>query len=159
MKSSVPCRPFETQLRLDFPMNLGVRSPTDLLYVTFNQEYRWLRAAPCEGRADPGRTQLHRRRHARRVPDIQLRPVRPLLCQMSVAVLRFSARGADARADDGGIGIVEMLFTTSLVALVGGGDQPAFSPRKLVLINTKVRWVVYKRWGGYELTVSDRAIE
>ncbi|KAG1191416.1 hypothetical protein G6F36_002355 [Rhizopus arrhizus] len=37
----------------------------------------------------------------------------------------------------GGIGIVEMLFCTSLVALVGGGETPAFSPRQLQIINTK----------------------
>ena len=39
---------------------------------------------------------------------------------------------------DGGIGIVEMLFCTSLVALVGAGEQPAFSPRRLQIMNTKV---------------------
>ncbi|KAI8813501.1 WD40-repeat-containing domain protein [Cladochytrium replicatum] len=38
---------------------------------------------------------------------------------------------------DGGIGIVEMLFCTSLVALVGAGEQAAFSPRRLQIINTK----------------------
>ncbi|OZJ06879.1 hypothetical protein BZG36_00230 [Bifiguratus adelaidae] len=38
---------------------------------------------------------------------------------------------------DGGIGIVEMLFCTSLVALVGAGEQPAFSPRRLQIVNTK----------------------
>ncbi|KAH6576895.1 hypothetical protein BASA62_001144 [Batrachochytrium salamandrivorans] len=38
---------------------------------------------------------------------------------------------------DGGIGIVEMLFCTSLVALVGAGEQPTFSPRRLQIINTK----------------------
>lgn len=40
--------------------------------------------------------------------------------------------------ESGGIGIVEMLFCTSLVALVGGGETPAFSPRQLQIINTKV---------------------
>ncbi|KAI7869749.1 WD40-repeat-containing domain protein [Spinellus fusiger] len=38
---------------------------------------------------------------------------------------------------EGGTGIVEMLFCTSLVALVGAGEQPAFSPRHLQIINTK----------------------
>eukprot|EP00842_Homolaphlyctis_polyrhiza_P006559 jgi/Hompol1/6904/HPOL_002771-RA len=38
---------------------------------------------------------------------------------------------------DGGIGIAEMLFCTSLVALVGAGEQPTFSPRRLQIINTK----------------------
>lgn len=41
-------------------------------------------------------------------------------------------------ADDG-TGIVEMLFCTSLVALVGAGEHPAFSPRQLQIINTKVK--------------------
>ncbi|KAG2222083.1 hypothetical protein INT45_007969 [Circinella minor] len=38
---------------------------------------------------------------------------------------------------DDGTGIVEMLFCTSLVALVGAGEQPTFSPRHLQIINTK----------------------
>ncbi|BFZ62573.1 autophagy protein [Saitoella coloradoensis] len=38
---------------------------------------------------------------------------------------------------DGGIGIVEMLFCTSLVALVGLGDSPTHSPRRLTIVNTK----------------------
>jgi autophagy-related protein 18 len=35
-----------------------------------------------------------------------------------------------------------MLFSTSLVALVGGGDQPSSSPRKLQLVNTKRNSVI-----------------
>ena len=42
--------------------------------------------------------------------------------------------------DDSAKGIVEMLFCTSLVALVGVADQPQSSPRKLQIVNTKVRW-------------------
>ena len=42
------------------------------------------------------------------------------------------------RADDGARGIVEMLFCTSLIALVGAADQPHSSPRKLQIVNTKV---------------------
>ncbi|KJE95663.1 WD repeat domain phosphoinositide-interacting protein 2 [Capsaspora owczarzaki ATCC 30864] len=38
---------------------------------------------------------------------------------------------------EGGTGIVEMLFCTSLVALVGAGAHPAFSPRRLQIANTK----------------------
>ncbi|ONH65301.1 Autophagy-related protein 18 [Cyberlindnera fabianii] len=38
---------------------------------------------------------------------------------------------------DGGIGIVEMLFSTSLIAIAGIGDQPSMSPRRLKIINTK----------------------
>jgi autophagy-related protein 18 len=37
----------------------------------------------------------------------------------------------------GGRSIVEMLFCTSLVALVGLGDQPDLSPRRLQIVNTK----------------------
>jgi hypothetical protein len=40
--------------------------------------------------------------------------------------------------DDGARGIVEMLFCTSLIVLVGGADQPHSSPRKLQIMNTKV---------------------
>eukprot|EP01137_Pigoraptor_chileana_P021947 Opistho-2@86306 len=38
---------------------------------------------------------------------------------------------------EGGTGVVEMLFCTSLVAIVGAGEQPAFSPRRLQIANTK----------------------
>jgi autophagy-related protein 18 len=41
--------------------------------------------------------------------------------------------------DDGARGTVEMLFCTSLIALVGAADQPQSSPRKLQIVNTKVR--------------------
>lgn len=40
----------------------------------------------------------------------------------------------------GGTGVAEMLFCTALVALVGAGEQPAFSPRSLHIANTKVCW-------------------
>ncbi|OLL23345.1 Autophagy-related protein 18 [Neolecta irregularis DAH-3] len=43
---------------------------------------------------------------------------------------------------DGGISIIEMLYCTSLVALVGGGDQPNLSPRKMQIINTKKPYVI-----------------
>ncbi|KAJ1503820.1 autophagy protein [Coelomomyces lativittatus] len=39
---------------------------------------------------------------------------------------------------DGGIGIIEMLFNTSLIALVGAGEQPTHSPRRLQIMNIKV---------------------
>ncbi|KAA1066579.1 autophagy protein [Puccinia graminis f. sp. tritici] len=38
---------------------------------------------------------------------------------------------------DGAVGIMEMLFCTSLVAIVGTGDRPSYSTRKLQIINTK----------------------
>ncbi|KAL5498562.1 ATG18 [Sanghuangporus vaninii] len=39
--------------------------------------------------------------------------------------------------NDGARGIVEMLFCTSLIALVGAADEPESSPRKLQIVNTK----------------------
>ncbi|KAF5320604.1 hypothetical protein D9611_013710 [Ephemerocybe angulata] len=39
--------------------------------------------------------------------------------------------------NDGARGIVEMLFCTSLIALVGAADQAQSSPRKLQIVNTK----------------------
>ncbi|QLG72099.1 hypothetical protein HG535_0C04530 [Zygotorulaspora mrakii] len=44
--------------------------------------------------------------------------------------------------DSGGYAIVEMLFSTSLLAVVGIGDQPAMSPRRLRIINTKKHSVI-----------------
>lgn len=43
---------------------------------------------------------------------------------------------AHEQSEGGGLGICEMLFCTSLVAVVGSGDQPTFSPRKLRILNT-----------------------
>ncbi|KAG5459335.1 MAG: hypothetical protein BJ554DRAFT_273, partial [Olpidium bornovanus] len=62
--------------------------------------------------------------------------------------VRSAASRVSAQSEnnpDGGIGIVEMLFCTSLVALVGAGEKPAFSPRRLQITNTKVRPVGYCR--------------
>ncbi|KAF9030616.1 WD40 repeat-like protein [Panaeolus papilionaceus] len=39
--------------------------------------------------------------------------------------------------NNGARGIVEMLFCTSLIVLVGAADQPQSSPRKLQIVNTK----------------------
>jgi len=38
--------------------------------------------------------------------------------------------------DMGGTGIIEVLFNSSLVVLVGSGDNPTFSSRRLLLHNT-----------------------
>jgi len=40
--------------------------------------------------------------------------------------------------EDLGIGIVEMLFSTSLVAIVGTGERMNSSQRRLLIANTKV---------------------
>ncbi|ODV61706.1 phosphoinositide binding protein ATG18 [Ascoidea rubescens DSM 1968] len=42
----------------------------------------------------------------------------------------------------GAIGIIEMLFSSSLLAIVGLGDQPNMSPRRLKLINTKKNLII-----------------
>lgn len=49
---------------------------------------------------------------------------------------------AENEIENGGFSIVEMLFSSSLVALVGNGDSPSLSPRKLRLVNTKRRSVI-----------------
>jgi len=41
----------------------------------------------------------------------------------------------------GAIAVCEMLFQTSLVALVGIGDEHTMSPRKLQITNTKVHLI------------------
>ncbi|GME91211.1 unnamed protein product [Ambrosiozyma monospora] len=44
--------------------------------------------------------------------------------------------------DDGGASKMEMLFSTSLMAVVGLGDKPSNSTRKLKIINTKRKSVI-----------------
>ncbi|GAX73703.1 hypothetical protein CEUSTIGMA_g1155.t1 [Chlamydomonas eustigma] len=39
----------------------------------------------------------------------------------------------------GAIGVVEMLFCSSIVAYVGAGEQPALTPRRLTVLNTSSR--------------------
>eukprot|EP01083_Nonionella_stella_P085283 236405_1 len=41
-----------------------------------------------------------------------------------------------SEAVPGGVSLVEMLFSTSLVLVVGGGYRPAFSPRHIRILNT-----------------------
>lgn len=53
------------------------------------------------------------------------------------AIYNCEPFGKCFQVDIGGIGIAEMLYCTSLVVLVGAGDQPAFSPRRLRMWNTK----------------------
>lgn len=45
-------------------------------------------------------------------------------------------------ADDGAVGLCEMLFATSLVAVVGQGEDAQLSPRRLRIVNTKKRQVI-----------------
>ncbi|ODV96537.1 hypothetical protein PACTADRAFT_83875 [Pachysolen tannophilus NRRL Y-2460] len=46
------------------------------------------------------------------------------------------------KSDDGGASIVEMLFATSLIAIVGLGDKPSTSIRRLKIINTKRKTII-----------------
>jgi len=43
---------------------------------------------------------------------------------------------------DGGVGLVEMLFSSSLIALVGAGARPGDSPRRLRLWNTRANSLI-----------------
>jgi autophagy-related protein 18 len=66
-------------------------------------------------------------------------------------------------SDGGGVGIVELHYSSSLVALVGSGDEPTLSPRKLKLFNTKNNGTLYElnfltailaiRWNRQRLVV------
>lgn len=44
--------------------------------------------------------------------------------------------------DEGGVSLIEMLFQTSLIAIVGLGDSSANSTRRLKIINTKRRSII-----------------
>lgn len=57
--------------------------------------------------------------------------------QEGYKLFNVDAFGKIHSQSNGGYGIVEMLFCTSLVALVGLGDQPDLSPRRLQIVNTK----------------------
>eukprot|EP01087_Luapelamoeba_hula_P017552 TRINITY_DN5548_c0_g1_i1.p1 TRINITY_DN5548_c0_g1~~TRINITY_DN5548_c0_g1_i1.p1 ORF type:complete len:358 (+),score=58.28 TRINITY_DN5548_c0_g1_i1:230-1303(+) len=50
------------------------------------------------------------------------------------------------QSQGGGIGIAEMLFNTSLVAIVGAGDQPTLSPRRLTILDTTAKKVIKEEY-------------
>lgn len=50
--------------------------------------------------------------------------------------------------EEGGAGICEMMFASSIVAIAGTGEPATFSPRKLRIFNTKVQ---AESFSSYEL--------
>jgi autophagy-related protein 18 len=110
-------------------MNLGDKSSNELLFINFNQDFSCISVGIKNGykiyNCDPfGKCYSKCKSVASPPPPLKQPPPFNDLAFINLA--------------DGGIGIVEMLFCTSLVALVGAGEQPAFSPRHLQIINTKV---------------------
>jgi len=70
------------------------------------------------------------------------------LCILSFFIwFDFSILQCFGGMHEGSIKIVEMLFSTSLVAIVGVGDQPDFSPRKLHL------------WSAFQRDIGIRSLE
>lgn len=49
------------------------------------------------------------------------------------------------KEEQGGIGLIQMLFSTSLVGIVGTGEHPSSSPRKLQLYNTSKNCIVFEQ--------------
>ena len=50
----------------------------------------------------------------------------------------------DCHEAEGGVGVISMLFASSLVALVGNGERADDSPRRLRLFNTSTQAVVFE---------------
>jgi autophagy-related protein 18 len=96
---------------------------SEMLFVNFNQDFTCLSVGSRHGykiyNCEPFGKYFMKR--------MSLSPV--VFC--GVCVWRLMAA-------DGAIAICEMLFQTSLVALVGIGDEHTMSPRKLQITNTKV---------------------
>ncbi|KAG0293703.1 autophagy protein [Linnemannia gamsii] len=98
----------------------------ELLFINFNQDFRHVR----------GNT------FSRLIPSAMAAYLsgQSMVSRFTTATLSGSAIPNChllVLSADSSIGIVEMLFCTSLVAIVGAGDQPASSPRRLQIINTK----------------------
>ncbi|KAJ0089439.1 hypothetical protein Patl1_14446 [Pistacia atlantica] len=77
-----------------------------ILFVSFNQDNRYVRSVSLT------------RRMASRY------------------LIRVQADSAMNEATVGAFIIVEMLYSSSLLAIVGAGEQPSLSPRRICLFNT-----------------------
>ncbi|KAI9599540.1 WD40-repeat-containing domain protein [Syncephalis fuscata] len=101
-------------------MNISGKSNNDLQFINFNQDFSCLSVGTRTGykiyNCDPyGKCYAKSRLYDSIITKTNL----------------------DCAVDEVGMGIVEMLFCTSLVALVGAGEQPGSSPRRLQIVNTK----------------------
>lgn len=96
-----------------------------------------VRAPAALAQLQPG-LQLHLDRHPLGLLHHQLRAIRQGLRQEYVTRPSSPAHAPD----EGASSIVEMLFCTSLVALVGAGDRPGSSPRRLQIVNTKRQSII-----------------
>ena len=142
-------------------MNIGGKASNEILFINFNQDYRYVQVAYIVLRLMLMHLTLDKNNPIRTIAistaaypsgrvmvtkyttaihsENATAKVSTLLCHYNAS--RNSHMLGKA---DGGIGIVEMLFCTSLVALVGAGEQPAFSPRRLQITNTKVSMFVLR---------------
>ena len=118
---------------------MAERTNANMLFANFNQDFSYvalelfLNCSQCQD------LQLHLCRNPEGVQHYQLRSIWTRLYYEYVLRCFSCFYSLNQRVDDGARGIVEMLFCTSLIALVGAADQPQSSPRKLQIVNTKVR--------------------
>lgn len=135
-------------------MSLVGERKNDLRCATFNQDYSCaVGAAACGcmtvGMSSPRlalRCLCNRCIAIGTVQGFRLFNCDPLNVCMSDGSCEEPRAGAPARvpplmrrvhAASGSVGVVAMLFSTSLVALSGSGESPAFSPRRIQMRNTK----------------------
>jgi hypothetical protein len=112
-----------------------------MLFANFNQDFTCVPVSFLDLFTPYCFSQLCLRWYTQRLQHHKLRPFWPSIYYECVwSMPRSISWNFDTfELDDGARGIVEMLFCTSLIALVGAADQPSSSPRKLQIVNTKVR--------------------
>jgi hypothetical protein len=121
-------------------MQVQNRSTNDLLFANFNQDYSYVVLhLYTKSSLLVVVYLLAPKRDTESLIANPLENVMQNVCSEIIIIRTIDYSMLVRGVADGGIGIVEMLFCTSLVALVGAGEQPAFSPRRIQLVNTKVR--------------------